>query len=420
MAQQPPRIVELADTISKSVAEIQGIINSQAAPSPSFGEDAAGVFPESALGARNKAIDAALELHDLLLEPFNLFFKTMANMNGPCLATLNHFNIPSIIPHGSSGMSYSELAQTTGQPEPLIRRLIHHAMTVHVFRETPEGKVAHTSLSKLMASNHAKAWMMTLTELWPASLHFPEALAKWPGSEDPTETSFSLSKNKPESFYQYCAQKPDLATAFAKTMEMMAARPGMRNSFLAEGYPYFAELGDKGVVIDLGGTHGHIAFAVARRHKHLNVVVQDLPETIADAVDNVPEDVSARVKLMAHDFFTEQPIKNADVYYFRWVFHNWGDLKSIQILKALIPALKPGARVVVMDPILPEPGVLPRWRENDLRSEDFTMKVVLNAHERSKAEWVDLFHNADTKFVLKEIYEPEGSDMGIIEFVWTP
>lgn len=48
------------------------------------------------------------------------------------------------------------------------------------------------------------------------------------------------------------------------------------------------------------------------------------------------------------------------------------------------------------------------------------MGVIMNARERAKDEWVALFHHADTRFVLKEIIEPQGSDMGIIEFVWTP
>jgi len=71
---------------------------------------------------------------------------------------------------------------------------------------------------------------------------------------------------------------------------------------------------------------------------------------------------------MAHDFLTEQPVKNADVYFFRWIFHNWSDKYSIQILRALIPALKPGARVVINDNVLPEPGVLSLWQETRLRS----------------------------------------------------
>lgn len=54
----------------------------------------------------------------------------------------------------------------------------------------------------------------------------------------------------------------------------------------------------------------------------------------------------------ASNFFTEQPIR-ADVYFFRSIFHNWADKYCIKILKNLVPALKPGARVIIHERILP-------------------------------------------------------------------
>jgi hypothetical protein len=65
---------------------------------------------------------------------------------------------------------------------------------------------------------------------------------------------------------------------------------------------------------------------------------------------------------MEHDFFTPQAVKNADVYLYRWIFHNWDDEKSISILRNLIPALKKGVKIVVNDGCLPVPGT---GRRND-------------------------------------------------------
>lgn len=55
---------------------------------------------------------------------------------------------------------------------------------------------------------------------------------------------------------------------------------------------------------------------------------------------------------MYSDFFTQQPV-TADVYYFRSIFHNWADKYCIRILQNLVPALKPGARIVIHERILP-------------------------------------------------------------------
>ena len=77
---------------------------------------------------------------------------------------------------------------------------------------------------------------------------------------------------------------------------------------------------------------------------------------VAGASSKVPEDLSSHVTFTAHDFMTEQPVKGADAYLFRWIFHNWSDKYCLKILRNLIPALKDGALIIVNDNCLPEPN----------------------------------------------------------------
>jgi hypothetical protein len=49
-------------------------------------------------------------------------------------------------------------------------------------------------------------------------------------------------------------------------------------------------------------------------------IVQDLSEIVATA--SVPEGLEGRLSFQAHDFSTEQPVKDDDVYYFKWIFHD--------------------------------------------------------------------------------------------------
>lgn len=88
---------------------------------------------------------------------------------------------------------------------------------------------------------------------------------------------------------------------------------------------------------------------------------------IPAAKEEVPADLAGCVQFMTHDFLTEQPVQGADVYFFRWIFHNWSDKYCVKILKSLIPALKPGAKIVINDNVLPQPGVLSQWQEARLR-----------------------------------------------------
>jgi hypothetical protein len=72
------------------------------------------------------------------------------------------------------------------------------------------------------------------------------------------------------------------------------------------------------------------------------------------------------VTFEAHDFFAPQTV-NADVIFFRWVLRTWGDKYCIAALKAQLPMLKSGGRIVVQDMILPEPGKGPFWKERIAR-----------------------------------------------------
>lgn len=164
--------------------------------------------------------------------------------------------------------------------------------------------------------------------------------------------------------YQSMARNPARARRFAGAMAAYTTGRGYDISHLLDNYDW-ASLRN-GLVVDVGGSHGHISISIAQRHDHLNFVVQDLKEIISEAPSELPGNLIARVKFMAHDFLTNQPV-TADLYYFRWIFHNWSDKYCIRILRCLVPALRPGARILIHDSCMPEPNTAPKWREKMLR-----------------------------------------------------
>jgi hypothetical protein len=109
--------------------------------------------------------------------------------------------------------------------------------------------------------------------------------------------------------------------------------------------------------------------------------------------------------------FVQQPVKNADVYFFRLIFHNWSDKYCVQILQNLVPALKKATRIVINDNVLPEPGELPVWREEKIRSMDLTMLELCNSRERELGDWVSLFVQADARFRFVGGKQPVGSSL---------
>lgn len=126
---------------------------------------------------------------------------------------------------------------------------------------------------------------------------------------------------------------------------------------------------------------------------------------LAQAQQQSMEDVESRVRFMQHDFFQNQPVIDADVYFIRQCLLNWDDDHCVSILKALVPALerKPGTPLLINDTILPEPGTRTRYEENSARQVDMLMFVALGAKQRTEEQFRRLFEMADKRFKVRPV-----------------
>ncbi|KAL8713750.1 MAG: hypothetical protein Q9220_002276 [cf. Caloplaca sp. 1 TL-2023] len=218
--------------------------------------------------------------------------------------------------------------------------------------------------------------------------------------------------------FQYLKSHPDKAEQFALAMKFYTGSVrGNSESFLVEGYPWDS-LGTGATVVDAGGSDGHVSMSLAGKHPDIHFVVQDLPDVIELAAKRVPPDLDyGLVECMPHDFFTTQSMI-ADVYLFRWVFHDWPDKYVINILRQTVPALKKGAKIVVNESLCPEPGSLPLSMERTVRFMDMIMLTVNNSRLRDLSDWQQIFCTAHPGFGQPKCWTPEGATLAIIEVEW--
>lgn len=142
-------------------------------------------------------------------------------------------------------------------------------------------------------------------------------------------------------------------------------------------------------------------------------------ETHEANCDNHPASLQRRLTFMQHDFFTPQPVRDANVYFVRQCFHNYNDADCIRILQALVPALEccpSGTPLLINDIVLPEPGRVgavgagkegagakmgkvgyTRFEEHGLRQLDIAMLVLLGAKQRTAREFEQLLEKADER-----------------------
>jgi 6-hydroxytryprostatin B O-methyltransferase len=96
------------------------------------------------------------------------------------------------------------------------------------------------------------------------------------------------------------------------------------------------------------------------------------------------------------------------------ILHDWASADSVHILKHLAEALKPGARIIIMDTVLPDPGSISVSKERLLRVRDLTMMQVFNSQERHLEDWEDIISKVPRGLRLEQVIQPSGSVLSLI------
>ncbi|KAI1779177.1 S-adenosyl-L-methionine-dependent methyltransferase [Hypoxylon cercidicola] len=115
---------------------------------------------------------------------------------------------------------------------------------------------------------------------------------------------------------------------------------------------------------------------------------------------------------MAHDIFTPNPVRGADVYWLRAILHDWSDDYCIGILKSIKESMGPKSRILICDPVMnttfgcPEIRAAPSpllsnygYHGRYYHNRDLGLMATMNGIERTPAELKELFEKAGLRLV---------------------
>ena len=256
-----------------------------------------------------------------------------------CLHAVANLGIADAL--GDAPQTAASLADATGtHPEALARALrLLAANGVFVY---DDGLVTHSAASRLLRADHPQSMrplvrMFGLPTMWQLIGDIEYGLKTGNPSGErlfPGGTWAELSRDR------------EASRIFDDSMAAKAHGQvgGVVNSYDFSGVR---------TVADIGGGRGHLLDAVLAQVPTAAGVLFDQPHVLDQVM---PSD---RMTLQAGDFFVDH-LPACDVYLLMEVIHDWDDERARQILNRVRAAAAPGARVLLIEALIPE-GAGPSW-----------------------------------------------------------
>lgn len=149
------------------------------------------------------------------------------------------------------------------------------------------------------------------------------------------------------------------------------------------------------VVIDVGGSSGALIFAVLRAYPGAEGIVFDSPSGCEQARQRLGEaaDLAGRWRVIPGDFFDGVP-GLGDIYLLKSVLHDWSDDRAVTILRNCRRAMPPGARLLVIEPVLAATAQRTAPYLKAVLSDLICLLMTEGGHERTEAAFGDLLGTA--------------------------
>jgi hypothetical protein len=303
-------------------------------------------------------------------------------------------NLADLLAEGAR--TVDELARETGTQAGPLYRVMRLLAGAGVFRQEVNrsfslGPVGQVLRTEGPGSMHAMALHLCEAPSWRAwgdLLHTVKT----------GETAFAHA-NGAEVFPYYAAH-PESAEPFNRAMTEMSAA-------VAEAVVRAYDFSGFERIVDVGGGHGHLLAAIMRENPSARGIVFDQPEVVEGARGAVAE-LAGRLEAVGGDFFAAVPA-GGDAYLLKHIIHDWDEERALTILRNIRAAMKPEARLLLVEWVVPE-GDEPSMAKLG----DVHMMVMTGGQERTAEEYGQLFERAG--FRLTRIVETE-SQMAVIEGV---
>jgi len=154
------------------------------------------------------------------------------------LAVISRYSIAKAVSLDEP-ISIVEVSKNIGLSEHRTRSILRHAIASGIFYEPIPEHIAHNGLSKLLLEPNMDAWVAhTTTDVAPPASLILESWRRFPDSNEPRETGFSLAVGEEKSLFEYFAENSSVRDRFGLAMSALTDGGAFDIRYLVQGYPW--------------------------------------------------------------------------------------------------------------------------------------------------------------------------------------
>jgi hypothetical protein len=277
------------------------------------------------------------------------------------------------------------LARRTNTHSPTLIRLLRALETSGVFSQVSPLVFANTPASDCLrrdVPNTQWAWVRAQLSVGGG------VYEGWSGLRDSIRTGdTAFDRVLGCSFWEFYRRNPDAGDIFNEAMRLI----GKHNSpKIAKAYDWSRFP----IIADIGGGIGGLLVEILDAHPLCRGILYDEPKVIQHAISH------ERLEPIGGNFFQSVP-PGADAYILRWIIHDWSDAEVTVLLDKVREAMKPAARLFLLEELIPETSesVPGKWI-------DLLMLAITGGRERTEKEYRGLLLAAG--FELEDVVPTPG------------
>jgi SAM-dependent methyltransferase len=335
-----------------------------------------------------------------LSPPAMAAWLTMAYRGSQAVIAATRLSVPDAL--GQGPRTSAEVAQATATRADTMHRLLRALAAFGVVRDLGDGRFELTPVGDCLRADvpdsvRPMALMYGSDSSWEACGQLAECVRTG-------QTAYRIVHGV-DNLFPYLDNHPEQARIFDAGQSASAALVG---AVAAQAYDF------SGIdrIVDVGGGRGTVLASILRAYPSVRGTLIDLPRVAQAAADHFAKaGLSDRAEAVGGDMFEGVPT-GGDLYLLSHVIHDWGDEDSIRILQSCHRAMPAGAKLVILDRVMPE-RIEPGLEVQIKVVQDITMMIAHGAaRERTAREFETLLQAAGLR-LLRIV--PTAAPVSIVE-----